>query len=213
MASRFLIYGLTDPRTGEVRYIGQSSTGLVRPRGHGRPSVLASRHTHLYSWIRAVRALGLEYGIRVLEWLPGRAPLPDAERRWIARGRRMGWDLTNHTSGGEGCPEPDEATREKMRRAKIGKRRAPRSAEWRSKLSAAMMGRKPKDWTPERRAIMSARMKGNRLAAAPRRPYSDETRKRMSEAQLRRPPEHTAKIGAAVRATLARKYSSVRPPA
>lgn len=41
--SRFLIYGLVDPRTNEVRYVGRSSSGLVRPKHHSvdaRPTIV-----------------------------------------------------------------------------------------------------------------------------------------------------------------------------
>ena len=30
MLSRFIIYALTDPRTGEIRYVGKSTRGLKR---------------------------------------------------------------------------------------------------------------------------------------------------------------------------------------
>lgn len=39
LKSKFLIYGLTDPITDELRYIGRSSSGLNRPRQHLAPSV------------------------------------------------------------------------------------------------------------------------------------------------------------------------------
>ena len=42
MISKFIIYGLADPATDAVRYIGRSSNGLVRPRGHFKPSSLES---------------------------------------------------------------------------------------------------------------------------------------------------------------------------
>lgn len=103
MASQFLIYGLTDPRTGEIRYVGQSSTGFARPSSHGSESKLRSaERTYKTRWIRQLKKLGLSYDIVILEEVPGVSDLDDRERFWISRLKHVGNQLTNSTEGGHG---------------------------------------------------------------------------------------------------------------
>lgn len=101
MPHKNIIYGLVDPRTKLVRYVGASTSGLARPRMH--------RQTHSLSatspknrWLKSIFALGLDYEIAILEALWLKESLPDAERFWIAYGRACGWPLTNLTDGGDG---------------------------------------------------------------------------------------------------------------
>lgn len=127
-----IIYGLVDPRTQLVRYVGKSTSGLTRPRAHRSASGRAAA-THSANWIRQLKSLGLDYEIVVLD--QGSATeLPALERWWISYGRASGWPLTNLTDGGEGS---------------VG---ATQSAETRARISAANRGRKR---TPEFRARMS----------------------------------------------------------
>lgn len=96
------VYGLVDPRTKFVRYVGLTSEGVDRPREHRRPS----KHTeHLYSarWVRELEACGLTFEIVVLEVLgEDWEALCAAEQWWIEYGRASGWPLTNLTDGGDG---------------------------------------------------------------------------------------------------------------
>lgn len=98
---RFLIYGLIDPRTRLIRYVGQSSVGMQRPKQHRRPS----NHCYCGHWIRALQRQGLIYEIAVLEVLQNESGLNQAEKWWIAYGRACGWPLTNLTEGGALSPE------------------------------------------------------------------------------------------------------------
>lgn len=96
--SRFLIYGLIDPRTRLIFYIGLSSTGMSRPKSHRRPSTQGSR---CRDYVRALQKDGFDYEITVLEEVRNPTELPLSERRWIAYGKACGWPLTNATAGGE----------------------------------------------------------------------------------------------------------------
>ena len=96
-----IIYGLADPRTNVVRYIGKSTTGMRRPRQHLRPGVLATDPTWKGRWLRQLNAEGLRPLITVIENCT-RDVLSDREIFWIAEGRRRGWPLTNLTNGGDG---------------------------------------------------------------------------------------------------------------
>ena len=101
--SKLLIYGLVDPRTGELRYVGKSTSGLKRPRNHCSPSHLKYK-THCAAWIRSLIAIGIRPDIVILDESPfaGNDTLEQAEIFWIAYWRAVGADLTNHTAGGEG---------------------------------------------------------------------------------------------------------------
>jgi hypothetical protein len=97
-----LIYGLVDPRTAEIRYVGKSSRGLRRPEQHGGTQ-LAKDATHKGNWIRRLQSLGLAYEVVVLERVSDATLLDESERRWISIGRgALGPRFTNQADGGEG---------------------------------------------------------------------------------------------------------------
>lgn len=192
--SQFLIYGLIDPETLLIRYVGRSSSGLRRPQTHGTPRNLMKR-THCARWIRGLRARGLDFGIVVLESLTFADGLNDAERWWIAYGRASGWHLANHTEGGEGMrgyrPTPQSRAsrskalanryfspehKAKISAAKVG---VPKSPEHRAKLADAQRGRK---YSAERRALMSKIAKEH-LQRSPRAPISEVTREKQRAAK------------------------------
>jgi hypothetical protein len=115
---KFLIYALIDPRTGDVRYVGKSSSGWRRARAKHRNGACRV-------WTDELVAADLMPDIEVLEvlyepeaqgskcwWWSGRnaSALNDAERYWIHFWRVYGRaPLLNRTEGGEGIrnPTPD----------------------------------------------------------------------------------------------------------
>src|SRR5438105_11913465 len=99
--SNFIIYGLIDPRDGQLRYVGKSVSGMNRPKAHMQHVFLQS-NTHKVNWIRQLKALGLQYGIVVIQSLDDKEMLSQAEIFWIAYFRQLGCPLTNLTAGGEG---------------------------------------------------------------------------------------------------------------
>lgn len=96
------IYGLFDPRNGEVRYIGKAANSEKRLRGHLRET---RRKTPLYSWIGKLRAQGVSPGVRVLahaitqDW-------QSLERTLIEQYRSSNTSLLNIADGGDEphCP-------------------------------------------------------------------------------------------------------------
>jgi NUMOD3 motif len=178
MAAEFLIYGLADPRTGFVHYIGKSKTALRRPRRHGA-ELLHTDPTPKGDWVRGLVADGYRYEIRVLEELPGPEDLDDAECFWIAQGRALRWPLVNVTRGGKGTVgmRHSEAARSRISTANRGREQTEahreansagvkahwasgvRGEEYRAKLSAALRGRAPAaarmKRTPEWKANMA----------------------------------------------------------
>jgi hypothetical protein len=178
--SRFLIYGLVDPRTGHLRYVGKSTSGLRRARMHVLPCTLRqTKNTHKGHWVQALVDVGLAPQITVLQEVAGPEDLYELEQGWISYFRGLGCPLTNATDGGPGV---------------FGLKRQPPSAETRAKLSAAAKGRvygpevrarfsagqKARNYSPppETRAKMAAAKRGRK-----RGPHTDETKAKMSAAQ------------------------------
>ena len=124
MASKFIIYGLVDPRDGQLRYVGKSCSGLTRPKVHTEPRQLRA-HTHQASWLRS---MGQKPIVVVIHELPDVEILNDAERYWIAYFRAMGCSLTNATDGGDGLSHGFKhslETRVRMSLSKMGNKNSP----------------------------------------------------------------------------------------
>ena len=164
---RNIIYGLCDPRNGELRYVGKSSWGIVRAK--------AKHSGYCGNWIKSLK---WPPQIVILEDLGGCAgeDLNEAEKFQIAYWRFLGARLTNLTSGGEGISDFSHSVsaRARMSKAKIGKK-----------------------WTEAHKAAIAASMLGNtrtlgykhskehnaRISAARMgHPVSEETRRKTSSA-------------------------------
>ncbi len=100
---KYIIYGLTDPDTGEVRYIGKSTKGLERPKEHLKSSSLKSK-THKNNWIKSLLKSGKTFGITTIEILESIEKLDEREEFWINDYRSKNNNLTNSTDGGKGSP-------------------------------------------------------------------------------------------------------------
>jgi hypothetical protein len=133
-----IIYGLLDPSTDEIRYVGRSSSGLKRAKHHLQRSVLSKDFTHKGHWLRK---LGTAPGVLVLEDC-SREDLAEREVWWIAFGRSEGWPLTNETDGGEGGHTGRRFTPEHCARISMANKGRQLTDEQRAKLSAAMRGKK-----------------------------------------------------------------------
>lgn len=131
-----IIYGLIDPRSGELRYVGKTvRTAHRRLRRHLAASYLMKEDTYKARWLRQLAAAGLEPEVEVLERVATKEHLCEAERFHIAYWRYIGADLTNTTAGGDGIGLPHTAaSREKIRAALTGK---PKSPEHRERLKIA----------------------------------------------------------------------------
>jgi hypothetical protein len=121
-----IIYGLLDPRTKELRYVGKTEGTLKkRLREHLSRARHGSRRGHVYAWLRAIDLNPLT---EILEENLSGGDLDDAEKFWISSALSSGAKLVNHTFGGEGCKgyKHTEETRKKMSGSKAGKLRGPR---------------------------------------------------------------------------------------
>lgn len=126
MYSKYLIYGLVDPRDGNLRYIGKSCQGINRAREHAYPSYLSVDKSYCGNWIRKLQQLGLTFSWVVIQEFQDSDILSNAESHWISYFRSIGCQLTNLTLGGEGTPgyHPNLETRNKISVALKGKTRS-----------------------------------------------------------------------------------------
>lgn len=147
----FVIYGLIDPRDGQLRYIGKSGRGtawrLVR-------HLADTGRNYRTNWINSLKKLGLRPTVTIVQEFEDSDILGQAEIHWISYFRAMGAKLTNLTSGGEGSfglkhsqeaklkmsqarsgVLASQATKDKMSRTRKG---TVHSSETRVKLSRAM---------------------------------------------------------------------------
>lgn len=169
----FTVYGLIDPRNGELRYVGKTKLSPeARLQKHIGDSV--RRRTHRDNWIRSVIADGLRPEAFAIERHETEGAAFGAERDLISYFRYVGCRLTNLTNGGEGVSGRvvTEDTRRRLSAlfrgratAKTTTRGRTMSLEARRKMSAAKLGR------PSARKDFR---------------HSDESRTRMSASHLAR---------------------------
>lgn len=148
---KFIIYGLTDPQTQEIRYIGKSSSGMQRPREHLKPTAL-KKDSYKTRWILSLLTQGVKPEIIVLQVVDSHDGLYELEQHWIKRLTIDGARLTNLTDGGEGTHgyKHTKKTKELLSLMKMGKpgvkgipspykgkRRGPASDEHRSNMRKA----------------------------------------------------------------------------
>lgn len=159
MANEFIVYGLCDPRTGELRYVGKSTCGLSRPKAHLRPSVLRRTRSHCGNWIKQLTADGMKPEIVILETTITKDALVEAEQFYIAYFRFIGCNLTNLTCGGDGKVgwRMPQSTRDKIAKAHLGGHKPKLSDAHRAAISRANTG---KIISEETRARLSAALKG-----------------------------------------------------
>lgn len=186
------IYGLADPLSGNIRYIGRSINPKERYRFHVRTKKRLK--THKDFWIASLRKLGILPELIILETTTEEKSI-ELEIFWIAEYRSIGFNLTNSTDGGEGIlgySHTDE-TKKILSDNHIGKSnglgykhteeskeimREKSKLNWteerRNKQAEVMKLR----WTPEYRKIHSDKMKGNQTRTVS---YTQERRLAASE--------------------------------
>lgn len=152
----FWTYTLSDPRTGNARYVGATSYPLKdRLARHCVPAELGKRN-HRTNWIRGLQKCGLAPIIEPLEESSSAEEMFHNEEFWIASLLAAGADLVNGDKGGKGRfgPRSDEERR-KSALSKLGK---VASLETRQKQSDAQKRRHAEH--PEFAAFISNLHKG-----------------------------------------------------
>ncbi len=117
------VYGLKDPTTGVVRYVGWTVNLKRRLRDHLKPSQLLKFNTHKVKWLRSLVTRGLIPEVQVLESGSG-SGWQESERKWISYFKAAG-NLTNHTDGGDGTPGRHPSVETRKRWSELRKGRAP----------------------------------------------------------------------------------------
>lgn len=160
------IYSLSDPRTGQIRYVGKALNPFHRIRKH----LCDKRSSHKTNWIQSLLCIGLKPSIDILETVP-EGEWQEAERFWIAYLRFLGCPLTNLDNGGWGVAKLTPEIRRKMSQSRTGLKA---SEAARRNISAALKGRKLSS-EHAAKAAEASKMLGKR--------HSEETRRKMSAAQ------------------------------
>lgn len=93
------IYGLLDPESGRLRYVGKAKNSGERLGRHVRDS--RRRNTPVMRWVRGLADAGLAPDVIVLDVVPD-SRWDEAERYWISRARERIPDLLNVAAGGVG---------------------------------------------------------------------------------------------------------------
>lgn len=115
------IYGLIDPRTGDLRYIGKAAHPGKRLLSHMRDA--SRRDTPVYRWIRKLASLGQQPEMLVLSECEDWAA---EERRLIASARARGYNLLNVADGGDEPYCPHEVRSENGRRNSMAREADPK---------------------------------------------------------------------------------------
>lgn len=148
------IYGLVDPETTAIRYIGKS----IHPEERLRNHINEKYPCHRRNWIDSLKRKGLEPELIYLVKLEGESAndWQSWEKMYIAMARRDGWPLVNETEGGDGVPVIGDAA---IRRstAWIGRKHKPESL---IKIGNASRGRRH---TEENKKRMSEIMTGRKI--------------------------------------------------
>lgn len=100
--SNIFIYGLIDPRDGQLKYIGKTTRGIERLRQHCYSVTTRSneRNYRKINWIKKLDSLNLKFQVIYLEYCTEET-LDEAEMFNIAYFKSIGCKLLNHSNGGE----------------------------------------------------------------------------------------------------------------
>ena len=90
------IYGLRDPLTEEIRYVGKSNDPKKRFEFH---MYCNDTNRHKKHWIMSLKRIGTKPDLVILE-KTNEQDWEEREKHWIKYGRDNGWRLTNLSDGG-----------------------------------------------------------------------------------------------------------------
>jgi hypothetical protein len=176
----FFVYSLCDPRTNSVRYIGVTSQPELRYEHHvqdtGKSTTLNRK------WLRELKEIGIKPIMTIIEEC-SRSEKCSRERFWIAYYLEQNAELNNHINTGHGAinySDEEIAERRKLHASRAAKYWSSISDEEKTARFARFKkpeSDKPKGWTPELRAKISAIRKAEWDALSP-----EERRARLANA-------------------------------
>jgi hypothetical protein len=145
------IYGLFEPETDEIRYVGQTYRHLeIRLKEHLQDCVRRPRSCHKINWLNKLLSENKIPDIKLIEKVQMENAV-EREKFWISKLISEGHKLTNSTEGGEFCTfgsKLSQDVREHM--SKIAKERS-------NGENNTMWGKKHKDSSKKK---MSDKKKG-----------------------------------------------------
>ncbi len=133
-----LIYGLFDPRSKELRYVGQSAYGLSRAYAHFRWKSHLNKNTHKNAWIKSLLRSALEPEVDILHYST-LADFDEDEAWNITYWRSLGCRLTNQLPGGRST-RGYKHTQQARKHMSDGQKRRKRSEEEIERFSSFCRG-------------------------------------------------------------------------
>lgn len=132
--SPHILYVLLDPETYDPRYVGKSSSMFKRPN---------EKHSaYCESWRKSLKEKGLKPVVRVIGFYDDHEECVDDEIRWIAKFRKIGFDMTNIMDGGEGVTPGYKQTEEHKAKIAASNRGKKRTSESCLRISQSLKGKR-----------------------------------------------------------------------
>ena len=215
----WVIYTLSSPVDGVVRYVGFTSDRTVKRLSAHLSNARRGVDIPVYRWIRKLLKAGLKPDFSVIESGVGVA-WRNRERYWISEYRRVNGSLMlNCSDGGEGTIGVAHTVESKMKLS-LSLRGRKLSDEARKNISIAKMGDKNPNYGKKPSAETCIKMslvhKGRKMSEESRakireskQNISEETKRRLSESGKNMDPEKRARITAASTAVSRGRKSSV----
>lgn len=145
-----VIYTLSDPITGEIRYIGKTKSSLkYRLSQHIHDSLNNGTGTHKKAWIKGLILKGVTPIIEILDIVQPQMCWKELERYWIGQLKAWGYNLVNMTDGGDGNQNQIMSEESKLKKSKAlrGRKRPKHVVE---KIKLAHLGKKLSESTKEK---------------------------------------------------------------
>lgn len=152
------VYGLCDPQTQELKYVGVTRETLHRRLS--RHVNKGAKGKRVWEWIYSLVSIGVRPEIFEIEQVE-ESEWQSAERFWISYFKYIGASLVNGTSGGNGNASHSEDTKQRISTSLSGFKRPPFTEKHRERISEAGRGR-----------IVSAETRHN-LSIAQQKRYAD----------------------------------------
>lgn len=163
------IYGLVDPRTNQIRYVGKSINPNVRLRKH-----ISERHKHdSYKdrWVRKLYNDGFKLELLIVD-VVDKTEWQFWEMFYISYFKSLGFRLTNGTKGGDQPPSTKGRKHSKKSREKMSKTKKGKPIPWLNNGG---------ERSKKHRENLSESLKG-RVSPNKGKTYSDDYKKKLSEA-------------------------------
>lgn len=178
----FYIYVLIDPRTDQIRYVGQCVNPKERYADHRENQKGTCRRAN---WLNLLRSLNLKPLMEVIEECD-ESNWSEREIYWIAEHKKRDYDLVNTTIGGEGVLGLKHTEETKQKLSVLSKQQK-RSKETTQKCADGHRGLKyirhveNNNVSQEHRNAAGQRAKGNTYALGYK--HTEEAKDRIGKAQ------------------------------